>query len=384
MADPIVQEAHSFAPLHHAICAISLLNLYYRGQARWEDALEREGLATRLLARNIRSDDDLDSDGILFLHFLLLSYDMGNPVNDDQLWVQHMHQIKRIISNRLQKAQVVSEVCWLVFGSATWLEIQASLAGSQAGIPHPLQYVRGILDAEARMIEPMPPQYPCHRQETEFLAPIAIFTHQMLGLTARTSQLANQLRSDHSKIAALQDAISQLQRDIRRSWDRFYPSRLPRDRMEAMKMLTPRCRRTLEAGFMFYFANVIYSSACMYPSQLLSNPALISDVNLASRNILVLAHASLDNGERNLRPTSFAVFIAGACSTEMEVKAAALQCIGRFEKTTISRNASKAKALLAVLFEEQQQQTMRGERAEEVDWITLARERHMELFDFGL
>ena len=89
-ADPIVEASRQFPPLHHAICAISLLSLHYKGQARWEDALARDMQATRLLSRSVTSDNDLVSDGVFFLHFLLLVYDISNPLHEENLWFQHL------------------------------------------------------------------------------------------------------------------------------------------------------------------------------------------------------------------------------------------------------------------------------------------------------
>ncbi|KAF2156969.1 hypothetical protein K461DRAFT_263929 [Myriangium duriaei CBS 260.36] len=391
ISDPIVEEARNFAPLHHAICAISLLNLYYLGKARWEDALEREAMATRVLALSIRSDEDLNSNGVFLMHYLLLIYDICNPVNEDHVWLQHSQQLKRIVSNRVHEGQASFGVCWQVFSHALWLETQASLAGREIGSSAMPQELGEMLQPVAAWIRPMPPGTAYHQQETDMLKPIVRFTHHMISLTGQLGQLARQSRSEDSSLvsrqqalAARQQAAGAFQNDIWQAWNQYYPSRLPRNDVTAGRLLSPRCRLLFESGYLFHCITVIYSGACMFPGQFFSNPSLATKVAFKCRQVLALANNVLEETHWCRPPIVFAVFLAGVCTPEAEVKSAAMQYIEKFGTMSISRNASKAKALLAAVIEEQRLRVMRGERAEEVDWISVARERGMEMIDFGL
>lgn len=240
--------------LHHAICAISLLSLYYKGHARWEDALEREGTATRLLARSVTSDDDLNSDGILFLHFLLLACDICNPIDDDNMWEGHLLQLKRILANRFRYGLDTTDVSRHILGGTAWLESQATLAGMNVGASSTAKFSTDLKpDAAESFIEPMRPGTPFHQQEVELLGPISRFTRRMVKLTSQLTQLVRQFRLDQgfnegrqSLVRSIRQAIARYQIEMWQTWDESFPTALPRDDATAGHMLTPRCRHYFE------------------------------------------------------------------------------------------------------------------------------------------
>ena len=132
-------------------------------------------------------------------------------------------------------------------------------------------------------------------------------------------------------------------------------------------------------------SNIIFSHNCMYPGQALPHPAHIAArTAAAARKIITLARALLSENPWTRSSISFAVFLAGVCSHEPEIKAAAMQLVEQLEARCIGRNASKAKALLVAVIEEQQRRSIRGGRPEEVHWVDVASARHMDLINFGL
>ncbi|KAG8623586.1 hypothetical protein KVT40_008562 [Elsinoe batatas] len=391
LQDPIVLESRSFLPLHHAICAITLLSLHYQGIARWEDALEREGIATRSLARSLRSEEDLNSDGVLYLHFLLLVYDICNPLNDENMWYQHMQQLRRIGVNRNQALDTNTDIYWQVLGFALMLDIQAAFSGRDS---------RGLAAAHAAgelmpvlppPIAPMPPSSPIHRQEVEMMVPLITFSREIMFVTTRLSQLSLRSRQDSTDpelgqqaIAAKQQAIGQFQTDLWAAWNQYYPSFLPRDDPRAGLMLSNRLRQLFETAYLFHCINIIYSSTSMFPGQAFSNPSLAGEVARHCRHILALAQTVVQTGLWGRPPLVFAVFLAGVATPEAEIKTAAIHIIQEFERNAFNKNVRRARDLLLTVCEEQRQRIIHGGRAEEVDWLQLARSRQMDMVDFGL
>ncbi|PNS20517.1 hypothetical protein CAC42_5967 [Sphaceloma murrayae] len=389
--DPIVIESQKFKPLHHAICAIALLSLHYQGVARWEDALEREGLATRLLARSLRSEEDLNSDGIFYLHFLLLVYDVCNPLNDHNMWYQHMQQLRRIGANRKRSQNQNGEVYWQILGFSLVLDIQAAFCGRDTRGLAAAQVAGDLSPVPQLPISPMPPNSPVHHQEMEMMPVIVNFCHRIIAVTAQLSQLALESRREQSDmasrqrvIAARQQAVGNFQQELWAAWNQHYPPFLPRDDPRAGLMMANRLRQIFEAGYLFHCINVIYSSTSMFPGQPFSNPSLSAEVARQCRHVLALAQTVLQTGLWGRPPLVFAVFLAGVASPEAEIKSAAIQIIREFERNSFNRNVRGAKELLMTVCEEQRQRVIHGGRQEEVDWLELARSRQMEIVDFGL
>lgn len=121
----------------------------------------------------------------------------------------------------------------------------------------------------------------------------------------------------------------------------------------------------------------------MYPGQLLSDATLAPKVALQCRFVIALAHGIVDDTLYARTPLPFALFLAGVCSPEAELKSAIMRFYDRYDGASIGRNPAKAKALLDAVIEEQQGAMLQGNRAEEVDWIIVAKQHGLELIDFG-
>lgn len=85
------------------MCAISALNLAYRGQSTLEEAMQHYHLA---LAAQIPASDpnELLSDGIFLRHFLLFLYDISIAMNAEHgasnMWQEHLTHLGRIAIQR--------------------------------------------------------------------------------------------------------------------------------------------------------------------------------------------------------------------------------------------------------------------------------------------
>lgn len=80
----------------------------------------------------------------------------------------------------------------------------------------------------------------------------------------------------------------------------------------------------------------------------------------------------------------FPVFIAGFANLEMETQSRALELLRVMEGTGISRNATRSRELLSMVFDEQRARVLNGGRAEEVDWIDVSKAKGMGVVNFGL
>jgi hypothetical protein len=98
----IIKTSQDFAPLHHTICALSLLSMYYGEQARLEDALQRNVQAVERLKQAVISHHDLASDGVLFFHLISLIYEIFSPLPTETFWINHFEQLLRIAQVRRQ------------------------------------------------------------------------------------------------------------------------------------------------------------------------------------------------------------------------------------------------------------------------------------------
>jgi hypothetical protein len=130
---------------------------------------------------------------------------------------------------------------------------------------------------------------------------------------------------------------------------------------------------------------VIYSNSSLYPTQPFHlNPSQRSETRLHSLKILSIADAAVALQNYDQHQLVFPVFIAGFASSDSETKARALALLRVMEGTGISRNATRSRELLSTVFEEQRIKVLSGGRAEEVDWIDVAKAKGMGVVNFGL
>jgi len=75
------RQAADFMPLYHALMAFSELSMSNKSGIANLDALQHYQLALPLLQANLRSEEDLISDGVFLTHFILLLYEIaaGEP-----------------------------------------------------------------------------------------------------------------------------------------------------------------------------------------------------------------------------------------------------------------------------------------------------------------
>ena len=80
----------------------------------------------------------------------------------------------------------------------------------------------------------------------------------------------------------------------------------------------------------------------------------------------------------------FPLFMAGFATTRPDVKIQALDLVKSYEGTAIGQNTYRTRLLLAAVYEEQRRMANTGGSMEDVDWLTVAKERSLAVVNCGL
>lgn len=234
--------------LHHAICAISSLNLAYGRESTLEVAIEHYHSA---LSAGTAQDDIL-SDGGFLRHFLLLVYDICMPTSDDSnMWAEHLGHLKRIALARHQ--QLGREPRGYIVWRVCELDTYACLMGSGF-----CDFVRHVL--QNNMLPPLEQQIPIVNPAAPYAANEAPVFPAILALrrnvtiyTAKLAQLAQSLRAESASrrlspgaYARWQAAVTQAQTELSSSWLQTYPDFLPPESPEAGRSLPYGVRHVFE------------------------------------------------------------------------------------------------------------------------------------------
>lgn len=100
--------------------------------------------------------------------------------------------------------------------------------------------------------------------------------------------------------------------------------------------------------------------------------------------IISVATSQLEQGQLDRRHIVFPLFMAGFATTQPDVKIQALDIMKTYEGSGIGQNTYRTRQLLAAIYEEQRRKADEGGRMEDVDWLTIARERSLMALNCGL
>lgn len=101
-------------------------------------------------------------------------------------------------------------------------------------------------------------------------------------------------------------------------------------------------------------------------------------------SIISVATSQLEQGQLDRRHVVFPLFMAGFATTQPDVKIQALDIMKTYEGSGIGQNTYRTRQLLAAIYEEQRRRADEGGRMEDVDWLTIARERSLTALNYGL
>ena len=144
-----------------------------------------------------------------------------------------------------------------------------------------------------------------------------------------------------------------------------------------------------EQAYLLYQAITLYSRTSMFPGQRRANNTSSTDTSSTDSerrvlSILAVASATLESGNLAARHVVFPLFIAGCATLSADAKVKALELVQAFEAGAIGRNTARTRGLLKAIYEEQRRASMDGGRAEDVEWLAVARERGLMLVNCGL
>ena len=246
----------TFMKLHHAICALSALNLSIRGQATLEEAIEHYDRA--LSAQTPTSSaDDLLSDGVFLRHYLLFIYDicMTADANDAGagMWVDHLRHLVTLTQRRV--ARFGKEPHPFVLHSICAFDTYACLMGNGN-----CDYFRTVLAQQivpplGAALTPTSQRGPTAWPNEAHTYPIIM--NLMRGVMIHTSNLAQaaqQFRREAAdrttvspcRCARWQAQVFQLQTELSNFWQEAYPEFLEKDSPMAGQALDVRMRYVFE------------------------------------------------------------------------------------------------------------------------------------------
>lgn len=252
----------TFVQLYHAICAVCLLSLALKGQQQLlPEAFQHYHQA---ISSSLTAPSDLNSDRLLYLHFLLLVYDIcyatqgPSTPQDMNMWVQHIHHLLRIAQNRNghTSGELQAYLLWYVL----YLDVQASLSGNGTG-----DFVKAVINHEILLPDwreskntsrTMALQTAYPNDEKTVSASVYRFSNSTCVFGAKLVMLALRIRSeaaaqerhkfDPQLVAARQRLIAQMRNEFYNVRNTDYPSFLPKDSPHAGMHLPMLARVTFE------------------------------------------------------------------------------------------------------------------------------------------
>jgi hypothetical protein len=363
--------------LHHAICALSALNLSYRGQATLEEAIEHYDRA--LSAQTPTSSaNDLLSDGVFLRHYLLFIYDICMTVDASNpgaaMWVDHLQHLVRLTQNRV--AHFGKEPHAFVMWSICSFDTYACLMGNGNCDYFRTVLAQQIIPSLGATLAPSASQLNNIRWPSDAHT-YPIIMNLMRGVMIHTSNIAqaaqkfrreaaDRITLSPSRCANWQAQVFQLQTDLSTFWTHAYPDFLEKNSPMAGQALELRMRYVFEhvrpvdpqyhplthitntpnQAFLLYNSCTLYSRTSMFPSQSLLPSASQTDTSTHVSHILTLSASILSTGALDRREVVFPLFIAGVVSTNPIAKTKAIDLLRAFEGHGIGQNSSVVRRLL--------------------------------------
>ncbi|KAK6000308.1 hypothetical protein QM012_003940 [Aureobasidium pullulans] len=384
--DVIVQEARSFPPLYHAICAITLLSLALKGQRHLlAGAFQHYQQAISACI----SSTNMSQGSFVYLHFILLLYDIccatQNCSPDGIMWSQHFQQLARLAYSRDNSE--VNELQAYVLWYTLFLDAQSCLTGnSESGF-----FVRAYLMHGSDLPTWRRPESTMQRPPHEIagLSAVCELSKYMCGRFAELSQLALQMREDvdagRGSVAEHQETVVTFRNELYSSWNLKYPAFLPRDSPEAGTRLPALARTVFDFASLQYSTAMVYLHTSMYRGQRnhLSSSQR-KEVANHCRHILSMAALVVAEKGTEQHHIILSVFLAGVNSASDHDKNRAIGIIRAMEGTGISCNVTKSRELLEAVCAEQREKIQFGGSATDIDWVSFAKDSGIRLVNMGL
>lgn len=383
--DLIATAAEGFPPLHHAICAITLMSSALRGKPNLLLGAFRH--YQEAISASLTCLPELNSYRSFYLNTILFLYDLCCATmewpHDRQVAGQHMQHIFNTFHNQPQSAhsQLVSHCSW----GLLFLDAQTCLGGDEeAG-----WYVRAF--RENGYFVPPPPQDPSsHLTPSGMASAIRNLRMRMIQYTAELVPVARAMQKKVSENGVpgekLQDQIRELGAKLRTEWSAACPQILEScDGMAVLSNMDPDVQRLVLSSFevakLQYSALTIYIHTSMYSNQRLHSDRYQEEDAYHCSRILSLVSTGIANHNREHYHTA-AVFLAGVTSKAMKERAQAMEVLDVLSPLLPECLLNNTRALLDLIQEKQIRAEMSWSRAEEVDWRDEVRNLGKKIYQF--
>ncbi|PNS18227.1 Transcriptional activator protein UGA3 [Sphaceloma murrayae] len=373
----LLTTARRFRPLHHAICAITLLN---SGLNNRPELLAGSFQHYDQAVSACRSMSTFDPEATFFLHFILLMYDIGCASQrwpqDRTSWAIHLQGLASLVHN--PSTQAVSRLKAYLSWYILLLDAQAAQAGNEeAGC-----YLRAFLEHDC--ILPLWPIAPSAEKTftSEDMYQTFLKVHRLSLLTfqlyAEQSQLSLDMRRSMAAGASDPDSrlqqIDALSRRHQQMWQLNCPS-FTDDPDDAAAL----ANQPLIIQSTFYFARLQYSVLSLY-----LHSSMYHNQRLECRNhtdtdavhcstILRTARATVASADTENHHLAPGLFIAGFVSRDPEERVEALELLRRMSLAGLSGAVRRVYRLLEMAIGEQDRVENEGGERESVDWIEWSR-----------
>lgn len=384
----LLSTARNFRPLHHAICAITLLN---------------SGLNNRpeLLAGSFKHYDQAVSacrnmssyhpEATFFLHFILLMYDIGCASQrwsqDRTSWALHLQGLASLVHTPSTEAvsRLKAYLSWYVL----LLDAQAAQAGNEeAGT-----YLRAFLKHDC--VLPLWPVAPS--AEKTFSSPemyqVFLQVHKLslliFQLYAEQSQLSLDMRRNvhagQSNVTDRQRQVEELSIRHQRMWNMHCPV-FPEDPHNPFSLENQPAiiQGTFHFARLQYSVLSLYLHSSMYPQQRLESSQYAEVDAEHCAYIIKAAQASVVSQDTENHHLAPGLFIAGFVSRDPAQKQEALTLLRQLSLAGLSGAVRRVYHLLDLAIKEQVQKEATGGRAEEVDWVDWSRKNSVKYVVLGM
>lgn len=389
--DVFEHAAVFFPPLFHAMMAVAALSMAQQDGQERLDALEHYHQALPALQNNLRSTDDLSSDGAFLTHFLLLVYDVAAAESGgSNPWAQHLAQLLRISLARraIFGGEMYPFITWWICN----IDLYALYSGAGTG-----DFVGTMLTNDM-----MPPPsfhlYPLgmdgssimYPEETSTLPSVLQLNYEVTVLAVRLGLLAQELKQEtffkredeslqeqHVSTRIRQSRILDLQESFRQLWT------APTIMMIAQRvdLLPRRARQLFSHASSLYRACIIFSHTSMWPSQRLdTGPEFDGEI---AQCVVDILHTAKNVGAEH-RFMVFPLFMAGFVSADGNQKLMALDLISKMEKSSIGSNTRATRHALQIVYERQTQRFMHTGHSLDVGWMDVMIDQGLQVVNFGL
>lgn len=245
--DAIVLESKKFRPLHHAICAVSMLSVALKGQ---RSLLAGAYQHYHQAISACMSCTDATQGQLLYLHFILLVYDIvcatQNGAQDEQMVGQHLQHLSRIAyqGNGQDMGELHAYLLWYVL----FLDGSSCLAGNKTSGAFTQAYITNKSTLPAWRRGQTVHQKTVLGDDYGVFTTVQGLSGYMCSQAAQMSQLAINMRTEaeqgKSSVVARQKAVSDFNDEMRRGWGQRFPIFLEQNSAQAGEKL-PVLARTV-------------------------------------------------------------------------------------------------------------------------------------------